>query len=633
MAVNRYYRGTPYQGSLYVPPVQFVAQALESAQKQYDVNYAQAQGLKDQYIQALPQDRARANELQNEMSSKIDNLVGTYNGDYSQIGKGLIDLQRQLKKAFSPGGEAAAIQNNYNMVQASLARERERLAKGEIDANQLHLLQNYYNQTGRTTYDPDTQSYSQVPVVDLPKSYDIHKEFEEYMKGVKPKVVERSYPTGRKTLDGYLEFKTTKQAVIDPNETANGFAAKLRNDLQYQNYIGVMGSLAGLDPQTITNNVIQEYATNVIPTRTGVFEDSQNLSYKEDWVAKENLNYAHQQALEALRDKYVKGRMLFKQSLDQQSQTGELVPATINVAKSLDKQWAPLPTELRSGDPGEYPFEWMGNLLGSKKPLSYNDLMTTNRLDVNKPLLSSIKKQNPNMADSDLIRVYNQRVKDIQSYSQLSYYPFQTTVAQQEEANRLLPGLLNGSYQVFELDSSGNVVELTNQDDKVALAKSMRDKDNPLKSKVGALGKALGYTGHVPSGSSVIPDPSGSGKLYFVANPKTNMQAMNKLLDTAFGYMKDGTNQSQYFELPDEATGQKVGLVARTDYYNGIPIRGFYPARLKEDGSLEVKLNDPYTVKGRMAEPYDLEKKLMMEEIKASFPKKTESNYNLEVNQ
>ena len=113
MPVNRYYRGSEYRPELYAPPVQFIGAALEQAQKQYDTNFAAAQGMKNKYIQARQQDRSRANELQSQFESRIDQVASKYNGDFSQAGKDLYKLQADMAKLYGPGGEAGAIQNNF----------------------------------------------------------------------------------------------------------------------------------------------------------------------------------------------------------------------------------------------------------------------------------------------------------------------------------------------------------------------------------------------------------------------------------------------------------------------------------------------------------------------------------------
>lgn len=64
MAVNRFYRRTPYDIGLYVPPVDAIRESLQYAQKQYDTNYMLASQVKEHFINSLPQDRQAANEIQ-----------------------------------------------------------------------------------------------------------------------------------------------------------------------------------------------------------------------------------------------------------------------------------------------------------------------------------------------------------------------------------------------------------------------------------------------------------------------------------------------------------------------------------------------------------------------------------------
>lgn len=64
--VNRFYRRAPYDIGLYVPPVDVLRESLANAQKQFDTNYALSDQIKNNYINSLPQDRQRANEIQQQ---------------------------------------------------------------------------------------------------------------------------------------------------------------------------------------------------------------------------------------------------------------------------------------------------------------------------------------------------------------------------------------------------------------------------------------------------------------------------------------------------------------------------------------------------------------------------------------
>jgi len=158
MAVNRFYQGTPYQASLYTPPVEFVAKALEAAQKQYDVNFAAAEELRNKYIESRVQDRVQANEIQANYQKQIDDIVGKYNGDYSQATKDLYSFKKQIERDFKPGGQAHAIQQSYLNQEASLKAAREGKVKGIYDSDQVRLLEYYYKNLAPVSKDATTNT-------------------------------------------------------------------------------------------------------------------------------------------------------------------------------------------------------------------------------------------------------------------------------------------------------------------------------------------------------------------------------------------------------------------------------------------------------------------------------------------
>jgi len=67
MAVNRFFRRSPYDLGLYTPPVDVIREGLAVAQKQYDTNYAMSEAIKNNYINSLPQDRQKENEIQTDL--------------------------------------------------------------------------------------------------------------------------------------------------------------------------------------------------------------------------------------------------------------------------------------------------------------------------------------------------------------------------------------------------------------------------------------------------------------------------------------------------------------------------------------------------------------------------------------
>ena len=111
--VNRFYRRTPYDIGLYVPPVDAVREALQYAQKQYDTNYILASQVKDHFINALPQDRQAANEIQQRWQGQVDQIVNDAGQDYSRIGRQLGKLMSDIRREYNPGGKAHAITSNF----------------------------------------------------------------------------------------------------------------------------------------------------------------------------------------------------------------------------------------------------------------------------------------------------------------------------------------------------------------------------------------------------------------------------------------------------------------------------------------------------------------------------------------
>lgn len=223
MPVNRYFNPRVYEGALYTPPVDFIAGALEQAQKKYDVNYAAAEKLRNQFIQSRTQDRARANEIQSEINRKIDGIASKYAGDYSAATKDLLALQSEVSRTFGPGGEAYAIQSNYAIEQKSLEEEQKRLAKGEIIQDQYDLLQETYKKAPKTTFDAASGSYSTLSPIALAKYVSHADLYKAAVDKTKPRTISYDYLKG-KDGNGNLVYETVKQQGIDPQELANRVA-------------------------------------------------------------------------------------------------------------------------------------------------------------------------------------------------------------------------------------------------------------------------------------------------------------------------------------------------------------------------------------------------------------------------
>ena len=289
MAVNRFYKGTPYQASLYTPPVEFIATALEAAQKQYDVNYEALSKIRDTYINARDPDKPRAAQKMKEYSDEIDAIVSKYNGDYSQATKDRRELERKIKTDFSPNGEMYAIQNDYNTEVTAIQNARKRLGSKEngIDTLQFNALKSWYKKQPGVTFDKDKGIWSSIEAIDLPNAYDLPKNFEEYMTKVPERTTEEMRATQDVTLDGYHVFEKVKLKGKDYKEASTGWKAMLNSDFAYQSYIQMLAKLTDQDPNAFSEAITSDYEQNIIPGRTGFTEVGKDYEFVRDYKAEE----------------------------------------------------------------------------------------------------------------------------------------------------------------------------------------------------------------------------------------------------------------------------------------------------------------------------------------------------------
>lgn len=293
--INRYYNRIPYQGSLYQPNVELISNVLGQAQKKYDENFATAQQLKNKYINALPQDRAVADSIQAETEKRVDDIVAKYSGDYSAASKDLYSLIGDLEKDYNPGGKAHAIESNYKGYNDAIAREQERLKKGEVIAEQVAALQGHIqrNYTGIGDKDKVTGSYNMLSVPDLAKYVDESKLIEEAYKNT-PEQKRKEGVTYYKNGNQYYH-EVEKQGK--PYEILRqSFADALFGDEAYVNYKDQLNFLHGFDtsPEQFEKSIISS-AETYASTRA-YMNTSDILKAERDPVYLENLRHGHRLA-------------------------------------------------------------------------------------------------------------------------------------------------------------------------------------------------------------------------------------------------------------------------------------------------------------------------------------------------
>lgn len=162
--INRFDQFTPLTFNLPETPLEPLAGALQAKQQMYDTSQNLADDLSNQYIDALQKDQARANALTSGWQESIDAMVDNYNGDYSQMYGELRGLKRDITKAFSPQGEAGAIQANKSTWIEAVKRERAKVDAGKIRQEDFENWRNYEmsRYTGAGPADPETGAYNQL---------------------------------------------------------------------------------------------------------------------------------------------------------------------------------------------------------------------------------------------------------------------------------------------------------------------------------------------------------------------------------------------------------------------------------------------------------------------------------------
>lgn len=622
--VNRYFDPKPFEGQLYAPPVKFIEEALQGAQKQYDANYLASEQLKNKYINAWDADRARANQIQNEISTQVDEVVKKYNGDYSQATKELLGLTSKLNKMWAPGGEVATIEGNFKAVQEAMKENKERLAKGEVTADQVNAQYNYY----KTNYkgvkqDPNTGLYNTLTIDPLSKYVDHAKIYEDVLKGITPKTTQRMVPAGKDGA-GYIVYEKREVQYKDPNEVRSALEANLFNNDAFKGYVQQKAKYEGKDPNVVMNTLVDEYITNSIPARTGTMVDKQELSFQTDLIAQDQRALSRGLALQRAQLANKIAFDQYKRKADQEEMgTDGTDLALLAEGDSAGSPYRPITNPTYSPD---------GGMFSRRVPLPVDKILQGNSgfdgYKINKPLLKSIKDANPNMPDSDMWLIYNNSVKNFDNAGAGIYYnPYRTSAAQKEDAARIIPSLQTGNVPVYKIDSrTGVTTEITSAAEKMRLGQAWKKDKQPR-----ALGKSSASSGKVPFGT-VMASPDDSPNEYYVIGDNT--VAISKLqkdyLDPAFRFISDpGAEVGDPFNLLKVENGnivQEVIMGAKGYDYNSTVKAGvgnirYYSAVKTPDGKWKPDMTKLHTTNGRPSEPIDIERLLLpASEVAKTFP-------------
>ena len=284
--VNRYTQFTPLEFNLDKPDVKVAAVALEHLQKKFDVNLEAADKMKDLLIDALPHDRLRANELQKGIAKRVDDVVASYNGDYSQATKALYDLKSQIRKEFAPGGEAAEIGKTYKTYTDWRGRQEERVKKGDVSADDFAAANKYYLENFQgTKLNPETGLYNTFEADEVAKRVDPDQIIQDVYKNFKPEKIKTATTVFKNGLKTDITVETEG---ITSERLLPSFEVALQNNPDFAAHIMQRAKFAGVDPETV-----KSYVANYAKQR------AHDLSY----MSKTNMALSDRDQLALLRER------------------------------------------------------------------------------------------------------------------------------------------------------------------------------------------------------------------------------------------------------------------------------------------------------------------------------------------
>ena len=248
--MNRYTQLNEFRSDLYTPPVDLIGKAMELSQQRYDKNLALASEIQNNFIPSLPQDRKKANELQDYYSKQVDDVVSKYRGDYSQASNDLTSLLYKIKKDFGPGGEAGAIIQNYKNYQDWMKESQDLVEKGKALGEDLNLANNYFlkNYQGIGQRDPVTGSFNRFTPETLTQHVDPEGIIQDVYKNFKPQKTR----VGRTVFKNGLQTQITEEVEgISPDRLYPSFNTALQSNPGLMQYAQQKARFLGVDPEQV----------------------------------------------------------------------------------------------------------------------------------------------------------------------------------------------------------------------------------------------------------------------------------------------------------------------------------------------------------------------------------------------
>jgi hypothetical protein len=165
----------------------------------------------------------------------------------------LLGLARSVRRDFSPGGQAHAIQQNYSDYQTWLENQRKRLNEGLIQPFQLNSASEYVlgNYSGIGEGGPNG-IFNRISGPEIEQYVDINDEVSKYAEEVVASSLESGQWVDRG--DGIFKKTSTGLEAITPQEIQYAVLSGVAGNQNYQSYVRQMIEF-GADPDIIATQL------------------------------------------------------------------------------------------------------------------------------------------------------------------------------------------------------------------------------------------------------------------------------------------------------------------------------------------------------------------------------------------
>ena len=466
MAYNRFEQYVPIQWNLPKTDLGVLAGVLESKQKRFDTGYELANQLSKTSIEALPQDRARANELMLEWEAQKKNIVDSYSGDYSSAYRDLRRLEADMTKQLSPGGEANAIAANKKAFAdwyATAAKDKE------VNPDTLNAAYSYYMSPegggyfkGTGKQDPITGNYSVFNPEQILPSINPDDVVLPAIKELEAEGYEREYDQ----ISGMwkLRHKETGKEVSYDRVFNTALNSLTTND-KYMPFLGQSLKFKGitdLDAQGTAAQLADTYAKNFSygTNSKSTTMDANQVALHFDTEARKDAR--QNQMLGSIGDMFnpQKGYMDYSANMMGKELTlAELDPSKLRYSGE-NKGWSPY---IGYEAYQEKARMVSGDIKNRSTLITQLENGEFQRLGGNKAIMELVVKENPSLNSEQLLAQYNKSLKEVGQAKKPAMKVFDNKTGEIISQQMLQSGA--GQFTTIRVQSTGGQpTEITYQD-------------------------------------------------------------------------------------------------------------------------------------------------------------------------